>query len=716
MRYNPLCVVACVLSVVFTSGLAAAGLENDADFKILANDGESQDEFGTAVSISGVLAIVGAPNDDDSGSNAGAAYIFRFNGITWTQEAKLLASDGGASDEFGISVAIRGDVALIGATGDDDYGSDSGAVYVFSYNGNEWNQTTKVGAKDLGSLDEFGISIALSDNYAVVGSYLDDEIANNCGAAYVYRTDTWSEVAKLLPLDSDAGSNDHYGMAVSIYDDVIVVGSRWYDGNGSNSGAAYVYRGSGNSWKEEVRLEADDAASSDHYGWSVAVDQDKILVGSRYDDDNGSASGSAYLYYFDGKVWDLNEKLTAADGSSSDYYGNAVAISGNMRVMAAPGSDDPTNSGKIYVDYTSNDGDTWLEAWRVIANDAAINDALGTSVAFDGTTVIAGAPFNDDDGSNSGAAYLAWPYVFFNDCNNNNIPDDLDIATLSADCNENDLPDECDISNGTSVDCNGNGIPDECEDDCNENDYPDDCDISDGISEDCQPDGIPDECQLEGNDCNGNLVPDDCELFHNDCNGNSIPDDCELVNNDCNGNLAPDECDIFDGTSEDCNDNDVPDECELVNNDVNENGIPDECDPDCNGNLIPDDFEIELGMVEDCNGNDVPDECDINPDWGGTSLDCNENLIPDECDIADGTSEDCQPNGIPDECDDECESLCEGDVTNDLVVDVGDLLAVIGDWGCTSDDCSGDANDDGVVNVTDMLLVVGNWGPCEDVP
>lgn len=240
MRNNPLCAMTFVISVVFVAGLSIAGLDNIEDFEILASDGGASDEFGTAVAISGDIALVGAPNDDENGSNAGAAYIFRFNGTTWIQEAKLLASDGEASDEFGTSVALDGTVALIGAPNDDDNNSNAGAVYVFTFDGSQWDQESKLLASDGSSSDGFGISVSISGSFAVVGAYLEDEVATNCGAAYVYRSigTAWIEMGKLLP--NDGSSDDRFGWSVCNEGEAVVIGSRWEDANGLNSGSAYV--------------------------------------------------------------------------------------------------------------------------------------------------------------------------------------------------------------------------------------------------------------------------------------------------------------------------------------------------------------------------------------------------------------------------------------------------------------------------------------------
>jgi|GEM_PF-4531486 len=163
---------------------------------------------------------------------------------------------------------------------------------------------------------------------------------------------------------------------------------------------------------------------------------------------------------------------------------------------------------------------------------------------------------------------------------------------LDNDCNENGILDECDIADMTADDCNGNGIPDECEsvstNDCDNDGETDLCAIANGAA-DCNADGIPDDCQLDQNDCNANGVPDDCDP---DCDGNMIPDVCDLAN-----------CIDGDITCADCNNNDVLDICELLGNDCNSNGIPDECDlADC---------PMGDASCADCNGNGVPDSCDI---------------------------------------------------------------------------------------------------------
>jgi hypothetical protein len=252
---------------------------------------------------------------------------------------------------------------------------------------------------------------------------------------------------------------------------------------------------------------------------------------------------------------------------------------------------------------------------------------------------------------------------------------EFDGMPTSNDCNENGLLDSCEIADDPSLDCNGNGTLDSCEefDDCNYNEIPDNCDLTDGTSNDVNMNGVPDECE-------------------SDCNENGIPDDWEIKNAlvlDCNENMLPDECDIADGTSTDVNSNDVPDECE----------------DDCNGNGIPDDWDIKTGAAIDCNGNGIPDSCDV---AAGCDADCNVNGVPDSCDLASGTSEDINANNLPDECE------CIADISGDGVVDIDDILALIGYW--DSPGPLGDFNADGIVSIHDLLILVSGWGECTNVP
>lgn len=225
------------------------------DLIITADDGEYEDYFGASVSISGTAALAGAPWEDEAcgggaNCNAGAAYVFRSNatGYNWIEEAKLTASDAQDDDEFGTSVSIRGNVAIVGAPFDDEAAvSDVGSAYVFRFNpqSGQWNQEAKLTASDGTANDEFGFSVSVSGDLAVIGARLEDDTASNSGSMYVFRFDgfDWNEEAKLTA--SDASSDDKFGTSVSADGDRAVAGAISGEGGATNSGAAYVFEGLG---------------------------------------------------------------------------------------------------------------------------------------------------------------------------------------------------------------------------------------------------------------------------------------------------------------------------------------------------------------------------------------------------------------------------------------------------------------------------------------
>ena len=289
-------ILALTISAMAILAIDQAAYAQINEFKITASDGGAVDQFGFSVSISGDYAIVGAFLDDDNGDDSGSAYVFKRTGSSWAEEAKLLASDGAADDGFGFSVSISGDYAVVGAALDDDNGDNSGSAYVFKRTGTIWSQEAKLLASDGAALDRFGFSVSISGDYAAVGAYFDDDNGDDSGSAYVFkRTGTsWAEEAKLLP--SDGAADDLFGYSVSISGDYALVGARFDDDNGDDSGSAYLFKRTGTSWAQEAKLLASDGAAGDVFGHSVSISGNYAVVGAALDDDNGGDSGSAYVY------------------------------------------------------------------------------------------------------------------------------------------------------------------------------------------------------------------------------------------------------------------------------------------------------------------------------------------------------------------------------------------------------------------------------------
>jgi uncharacterized delta-60 repeat protein len=376
--------------------------------KLLASDGAADDRLGLSVSISGDKAIVGAYFDDNAGGiNAGSAYIYEWNGISWIQTAKLLASDGAASDEFGRSVSISGDKAIVGAYFNDDLGTSSGSAYIYEWNGTAWLQTAKLLASDGVLGDQFGWSVSISGDKAIVGAYLDDDLGTSSGSAYIYEWNgsAWLQTAKLLA--SDGAESDQFGGSVSISGDKAIVGANLDDNlGGADAGSAYIYEWNGVSWLQTAKILASDGAVSDFFGRSVSISGDKAIIGAYLDNNvGGSDAGSAYIYEWNGSAWLQTAKLLASDGAASDYFGWSVSISGDKAIVGAYLDDDlGTSSGSAYI-YEWN-GSAWLQTAKLLASDGAASDQFGGSVSISGDKVIVGAHLDDDLGASSGSAYI----------------------------------------------------------------------------------------------------------------------------------------------------------------------------------------------------------------------------------------------------------------------------------------------------------------------
>ena len=378
------------------------------EVKLTASDADAGDEFGASVAVAGDTAVVGAFLSDAAGTNSGSAYVYRFDGTGWVEDGSLTASDTTVGDRFGASVAVAGETAVVGAPLDDDAGGEAGAAYVFRYDGVDWVEEAKLTASDAVPQDELGWSVAVDGDTAVIGAYLRDEADALTGAAYVFRYDgaDWAEEAKLTASDADAV--DRFGRSVAISGDTAVVGASGNDDAGFSSGSAYVFRYDGAGWVEEAKLTASDAAGADLFGWSVAVDGDTVAVGALFDDADAIDSGSAYVFYYDGARWVEEAKLTASDAAADDEFGSSVAVAGDTVAVGARSSDAAgSNSGSAYL--FRYDGAGWVEAAKLTAADAAAGDEFGTSVAVAGDTAVVGASLSDDAGSDSGSAYVIFP-------------------------------------------------------------------------------------------------------------------------------------------------------------------------------------------------------------------------------------------------------------------------------------------------------------------
>ena len=354
------------------------------EVKITASDGAADDRFGYSVAVGSGRIVVGAYQDDDDGSLSGSAYIFDLNG---TQLTKITASDGAASDRFGHSVAVGSGRIVVGAYGDADNGSFTGSAYIFDLNG---TQLTKIKASDAATGDNFGSTVAIGSGRIVVGASGDDDAGSLSGSAYIFDLDG-NQLSKITA--SDGAADDFFGVSVAVGSGRIVVGAYADDDNGAASGSAYIFDLDGNQLS---KITASDAAAFNYFGYSVAVGSGRIVVGAWGDDDNGSFSGSAYVFDLDGNQL---AKIKASDGAASDLFGYSVAVGSGRICVGAYG--DGSLSGSAYIfDLDGNQLD------KITASDGAASDDFGYSVAVGSGRVVVGAYADDDNGSASGSAYI----------------------------------------------------------------------------------------------------------------------------------------------------------------------------------------------------------------------------------------------------------------------------------------------------------------------
>jgi hypothetical protein len=345
----------------------------------VASDGADEEYFGWSVALDGDTAVVGAPQLSDTGIAPGGVYVFTRTGGVWTEQAKLLASDPTHVDSLGQAVALDGDTAVVGAPNDDAYGPYSGSAYVFTRSGSTWTEQAKLLASDGAEWDRFGYSVALDGDTVVIGAYLDDDNGDASGSSYVFtRTGIlWTEQAKLMP--SDGEEQHRFGYSVALDSDTVIIGAYGDSDNSWNSGAAYVFTRTGTLWTQEAKLLASDGDWVDFFGLSVALDGDTALISSQ-DDDNGQDSGSAYVFTRAGGVWTEQAKLLASDGTDLDYFALAVAIDSDTAVIGAPDDDDNgEDSGSAYV-FRLYDDD--VPATSVVGLAVLLTAVLGTGVYF----------------------------------------------------------------------------------------------------------------------------------------------------------------------------------------------------------------------------------------------------------------------------------------------------------------------------------------------
>jgi hypothetical protein len=302
--------------------------------QLTASDAKAADLFGGSVAISEDRIIVGAINNPFFDEDPGAAYVFeRSRKGSWREVAKLTASDEATADRFGWSVDLGGkDLAIVGARGQVE---NTGAAYIYEQNELSWTET-KLTAGDAAFGDAFGSAVAVFDDVAVVGASGEDEMR---GAAYIFEQteDGWIESAKLTSFFSPPGGDGGllpplFGSSTAVHGDRVIIGSSGEDGKGLDTGAAYIFERTDQGWTEAIRLIPEDVEPGDRFGWSVDIWDDRAIVGSREANDG---AGAAYVYQLLDDDWTEVAKMTGTSGGPIEF-GYAVDIDAERAAVGAP--------------------------------------------------------------------------------------------------------------------------------------------------------------------------------------------------------------------------------------------------------------------------------------------------------------------------------------------------------------------------------------------
>jgi len=355
--------------------------------------------FGLSISIDNNTVVVGEPQPFYN-DGLGAAYVSDYDGAVWSETSILTASDAGSEDWFGVSSDLDGDRLVIGAYRWDGVGANKenqGAVYVFDYDGTNWNETTILTASDGSIDDQFGWSVSIDGDRIIVGT-LFHELPRH-GAAYIYDYDgtNWNETVKLV--DAHPETNDGFGYQTKVSGDrVIISGHRNY------LDSVFVFEYDGVDWlQEDVIIPSDHIPNTFGFGESLDLDGDVIVVGAPLEETNGNDAGAIYHFEWDGSIWQ-ETKILASDGTAGDLFGWSVAIDSTTIVAGARRSDDNgTHSGAAY-NYSYN-GSSWDET-KMLSSDNSVADEFGINVDVSGENILIASYHNTVINQHDGSAYI----------------------------------------------------------------------------------------------------------------------------------------------------------------------------------------------------------------------------------------------------------------------------------------------------------------------
>lgn len=478
------------------------------------------------VSIDGVLAVVGSPEDDEGGTHAGAAYIYEsINGV-WIQQQKLIASDASDWDRFGGHVSISDNAIAVSSPEDSDPPYNQ-SVYIFERENANWVEKQKITATDVVRQDWFGRDLKINDDFLMIGAVLDDDLGLelmseefNSGSVYFFKKENgkWEKNQKIIA--SDGGAKAFFGHSLTFEEGVLAVGAP--GASDTLFGSVYIFNYENKSWIESQKIVGPDSSGGDNFGYVVALDEGHLVISAPW---VSNAQGQVYVYENENGVWTEKAQLVASDAQDRSYFGHCLAINEDKMIIGAP-----HHGGKGAAYFFTKVNGSWLEAGKFIPSDLMSGDRFCKDSGISGDTVIVSGDKSDQNGRQP-------IYIF-----------DLDASTMMVDSDQDavlDSDDNCpNDNNPDQLDTDYDGIGDECD--------------SAPFGPDDDGDGIGnaiDNCINESNedqlDTDSDGMGDACDLTPNgeDPDGDNIGD----VLDNCPLNANPQQQDIDDdGEGDEC--------------------------------------------------------------------------------------------------------------------------------------------------------------------
>ena len=385
------------------------------------NDG---DRFGTSVSLRNDRAVIGAPfKTVDGKASAGEAFVFERSGDAWSFSEIITHDSLEAGDCFGWSVALSGDVSVIGAKLKDfEDRENSGAAYVFEKTGDEWTKSLTVQGSEAGG--ELGVAVSIYDDIIAVGAFKEDWTVEDSGAVHIIeRIDgNWEETSILKGDPQD--ENDYFGCSVSVWRNRLVVGAFSRDDLGSSAGAVFSFSKDPwtGKWKKDQTLYGSLTSANDQFGYSVALSNERLVVGANLEDPDGNVNAGAvfsfnceHVHFYSSLSSSISSKSSSSSSRSSSSISSYSSSSSSRSSSSKSSSSSSKSSSSKSSSKSSSSSElpTYLSMDEVVeisgslTNQSFSNDAFGFSVADDGENIFVGAPGQDFSGAvDSGAAYV----------------------------------------------------------------------------------------------------------------------------------------------------------------------------------------------------------------------------------------------------------------------------------------------------------------------